>query len=93
VAIGNAAIAARIDKEASTTKPLKTFLGQYFYLCMSLVMAGLVVWGFSRTVDANLFHAKPPRPWLLWVHGAAFSGVVAEDHPRDLGMVRRVAHL
>lgn len=55
VAIGNAAIAARIDKEASTTKSLKMFLGRYFYFCMSLVMAGLVVWGFSRTVDANLF--------------------------------------
>ena len=40
---------------------------------MSLVMTGLVVWGFSRTVDANLFHASPPRPILLWIHGAAFS--------------------
>jgi hypothetical protein len=40
---------------------------------MSLVMAGLVVWGFSRTVNANLFHANPPRPLLLWMHGTAFS--------------------
>jgi len=40
---------------------------------MSLVLAVLVVWGFSRTVDNNLFHAKPPRPLLLWLHGAAFS--------------------
>ena len=40
---------------------------------MSLVMAGLVVWGFSRTVDHNLIHAKPPRPLLLWMHGTAFS--------------------
>jgi len=73
VAIGNAAFAARIDKPVSTTSPLKTFLSRYFYFCMSLVLAGLVVWGFSRTVDANLFHANPPRPWLLWVHGTAFS--------------------
>jgi len=29
--------------------------------------------GFSRTVDTNLFHAKPARPFLLWMHGAAFS--------------------
>ena len=36
-------------------------------------MAGLVVWGFSRTVNANLLHASPPRPLLLWIHGAAFS--------------------
>jgi hypothetical protein len=40
---------------------------------MSLVMAGLVVWGFSRTLDPNLFHADPPRPILLWMHAAAFS--------------------
>jgi hypothetical protein len=73
VAIGNAAIAARNDKEAATAKPLQRFLGRYFYLCMSLVMTVLVVWGFSRTVDSNLLHANPPRPWLLWVHGAAFS--------------------
>lgn len=73
MAIGNATFTARIDNEVSTTNPLKTFLRRYFYLCMSLVMAGLVVSGFSRTVDAHLFHANPPRPWLLWVHGTAFS--------------------
>jgi len=73
VAIGNAAFAARVDRSISTTSPLKNFLSRYFYFCLSLVLAGLVVWGFSRTVDANLFHANPPRPWLLWVHGTAFS--------------------
>jgi FtsH-binding integral membrane protein len=73
VATGNLDLAARIPKEASTPKHLKTFLGRYFYLCMSLVFAGLVMWGFSRTVDANLIHANPPRPLLLWLHGAAFS--------------------
>jgi len=36
-------------------------------------LAGLVVWGFSHTVNANLLHANPPRPLLLWVHGAVFS--------------------
>jgi hypothetical protein len=40
---------------------------------MGLVMAGLVVWGFSRTVGDHLFHGNPPRPLLLWMHGAAFS--------------------
>jgi hypothetical protein len=73
VAIGNAALAARNEKEASTTKQFKTFLGQYFYLCMSLVLAALVIVGFSRTVNASLLHANPPRPLLLWIHGAAFS--------------------
>jgi hypothetical protein len=40
---------------------------------MSLVIAALIVSGFSRTVNNNLFHANPPRPLLLWMHGAAFS--------------------
>jgi FtsH-binding integral membrane protein len=60
----------------STPTPPKTFLSRYFYFCMSLVFPALVVWGFSRTVDANLFHAAPPRPFLLWIHGAAFSSWV-----------------
>ena len=57
----------------STPTHFRTLLSRYFYFCMSLLMAGLVVWGFSRTVNANLFHAAPPRPLLLWIHGAAFS--------------------
>src|SRR5271157_729641 len=73
MAIGNVGFAARLEKETSTMTQLKRFLSRYFYLCMSLVMAGLVVWGFSRTIDAALFHAKPRRPLLLWMHGAAFS--------------------
>ncbi len=73
MAIGNAGLAVPIEKEAIVAKPFKTFLGRYFYLGMSLVMAGLVILGFSRTVNTSLFHANPPRPLLLWIHGAAFS--------------------
>ena len=57
----------------NTMTQLRTFLSKYFYFCMSLVFAGLVVWGFSRTVNTSLLHANPPRPLLLWFHGAAFS--------------------
>ncbi len=64
------------EKRASTASPLKTFVNRYFYFCMSLLFAGLVVWGFSRTVNDNLFHAAVPRPLLLWIHGAAFSAWV-----------------
>jgi hypothetical protein len=63
-------------KGTSTTTPFKTFLSRYFYFTMSLVMAGVVVAGFSRTVNSSLFHANPPRPVLLWMHGAAFSAWV-----------------
>ena len=50
---------------------------KYFYFAMSLLIAAVVVIGFSRTVDQNLFHAALPRPLLLWIHGAAFSSWVA----------------
>jgi hypothetical protein len=73
MAIGNTGLAAGIARQASTANPLKTFLSRYFYLCMSLVLAALVMLGFSRTVNANLLQANPPRPLLLWIHGAAFS--------------------
>lgn len=46
---------------------------KYFYFAMSLLAAGIVVWGFSHTVDHNLFHAAVPRPLILWFHGGAFS--------------------
>jgi hypothetical protein len=73
MAVGNAGLASRIEVKTSSATQLKKFLSRYFYFCMSLVFASLVVWGFSKTVDANLFHAKPARPLLLWMHGAAFS--------------------
>jgi hypothetical protein len=64
-------------QEAGTMSPFKAFVNKYFYFAMSLLVAVVVVWGFSHTVDANLFHAPVPRPLLLWFHGAAFSGWVA----------------
>ncbi len=63
-------------------RPVSRILGRgglvdrYFYFFFSLVVAGIVVVGFSQTVDRFLFHATPPRPALLWIHGAAFSGWV-----------------
>jgi hypothetical protein len=52
------------------------FLNRYFYFAMSLLIAAIVVWGFSHTIDENLIHAKPVRPWILYLHGAVFSGWV-----------------
>jgi FtsH-binding integral membrane protein len=49
-------------------------LDNYFYFSMSLLVAAVVVYGFSHTVDQNLIHATPPRPWILWAHGIVFSG-------------------
>ncbi len=72
-------------KQATTTLQLsfvepvqlQRLVNKFFYFSMSLLFAALVVWGFSRTVNDNLFHAAVPRPFLLWIHGAAFSGWVA----------------
>lgn len=52
-------------------------LGRYFYFGMSLLVAAVVIYGFSHTVNQNLLHATPPRPLLLWVHATLFSGWVA----------------
>ncbi len=57
-------------------KPAR-LLDQYFYLFMALLIAAVVAFGFSRTVEARLLHAVPARPFLLYVHGAVFSAWVA----------------
>jgi hypothetical protein len=52
-------------------------VGQYFYFFMSLLVAAVVIYGFSHTVNQNLIHAAPARPWLLWMHATLFSAWVA----------------
>jgi hypothetical protein len=44
-----------------------------FYFVMSLIVAGIVVYGFSYTVGENLIHPPYPRPWILYFHAAIFS--------------------
>lgn len=69
--------------QTAPSRPLHSFAGprrildKYFYFAMSLLFPVIVISGFSRTVNASLFHAAPPRPLILWFHGAAFSGWVA----------------
>lgn len=48
-------------------------LDRYFYFSMSLLVAVIVVTGFQRTVNDNLFHPAVPRPFILWIHGTAFA--------------------
>lgn len=49
---------------------------KYFYFAMGLQAAIVVIAGFGKTVNANLFHPAVPRPMILWFHSAAFSGWV-----------------
>jgi FtsH-binding integral membrane protein len=69
--------AERISSSAasrkSSTPASHRFLQRYFYFVMSLLLATLVVSGFQRTVNANLFHPAIPRPMILWFHAAAFA--------------------
>ncbi|HZC43553.1 MAG TPA: hypothetical protein VE195_05215 [Acidobacteriaceae bacterium] len=48
-------------------------LDTYFYFGMSLLIPVVVLYGFSHTIDENLLHAVPARPWILWVHAFVFS--------------------
>ncbi len=77
MATGQAGFAAGARKSHTAKAPgISRFLSQYFYFCMSLLIAAVVVYGFSHTVNGNLIHATPPRPWILWLHGAVFSAWV-----------------
>jgi hypothetical protein len=50
------------------------FLEKYFYFAMALVIPAIVVFGFSFTIGRNLIHPAIPRPLILYVHAAVFSG-------------------
>ncbi|MDE3147933.1 MAG: hypothetical protein KGL37_00560 [Acidobacteriota bacterium] len=69
--------------QSAAVRPLPAITGRnglidrYFYFSMSLLMAAIVVWGFSHTIDRNLLHPTVPPPLILWIHGAVFSGWVA----------------
>ncbi len=49
-------------------------LDQYFYFFMALLIPAVVIYGFSVTVGDNLIHPAIPRPAILYVHAAVFSG-------------------
>ena len=49
-------------------------LDKYFYFFMTLLIAGVVVYGFSRTVNENIIHPAVPRPFILYLHATIFTG-------------------
>jgi hypothetical protein len=61
---------------ATTLTGRNGMVHRHFYFAMSLLMAAIVVVGFSRTINDNLFHPAIPRPFILWIHASAFSGWV-----------------
>lgn len=71
------AASAQTSPVVSSAKRVRDLAGRYFYFFMSLLVAAIVIYGFSHTVDQNLIQAHPARPWLLWVHATLFSAWVA----------------
>ena len=65
-----------ISKPYALANPVLTkrsiFWSQYFYFFMSLLVAAVIVYGFSHTIDKNLIHPKIPRRRLLYFHAALF---------------------
>ena len=53
---------------------IRAFLARYFYFAMALLLAGIVWFGFSHTIEENLFHPSFARPRVLYVHAAMFGG-------------------
>lgn len=49
-------------------------LDRYFYLFMALLIPAIVAYGFSFTIGRNLIHPAIPRPPILYLHAAVFSG-------------------
>jgi hypothetical protein len=48
----------------------------YFYLVMSLLIAAIVVYGFSQTANEKFIHPAIARPVVLYIHAVVFSGWV-----------------
>jgi hypothetical protein len=44
---------------------------------MAVLLAAIVWYGFSHTIEENLFHPSFPRPRVLYVHAAIFAGWMA----------------
>jgi hypothetical protein len=64
---------SRLNQGIVGTTKRGGLLNQYFYFFMSLLIAIVVVYGFSFTVEKNLFHPATPRPFLLYVHATVYT--------------------
>ena len=53
---------------------VRTFLRRYGDFAQALLLAAVVWYGFSHTLEENLLHPSFPRPAVLYVHAAVFGG-------------------
>lgn len=52
---------------------VKPLMGRSFHLGLMVFIAALVLYGFSHTVDADVFHPASPQPLILYIHAAVFT--------------------
>ena len=52
-------------------------LDRSFYFLMSLLIAVVVVYGFSHTINSRLIHPPSARPIILYFHAVIFTGWIA----------------
>lgn len=73
-----AQIEALAEKPAPANKQLRVkgvdLWDRPFYFCMSLLVATVVAYGFSRTVGPRLIHPPSPPPAVLYFHAVLFTG-------------------
>jgi hypothetical protein len=60
--------------ELSARSPERRNLQKYFYFFMSLLIAAVVIFGFSETIENKLIHRRPFPPFILYIHAAVFFG-------------------
>ncbi len=67
---------AHVLRAESVSRPFsfRRILDRQFYFVMSLLIAAVVITGFSQTIGNGLLHPTIQPPKLLWVHGAVFFG-------------------
>jgi hypothetical protein len=69
-------ISLRRKALVNDAKNSKGLLEDYFYFFISLVIAMVVLYGFSQTAREKFIHPAIARPFVLYVHGAVFFGWV-----------------
>ena len=66
-----------LRKNNVLTSRLRKLLDRFFYLGTALLVAAVVIFGFSHTIGGNLLHPDTPRPSILPIHAIVFSSWVA----------------
>lgn len=90
--VSRAAPATRSGQHEPVSNTRRRRAGRNFYLAMTIAVAAIVGLGFGRTVNERLLRSPSPRPLLLYLHAAMFTGwVLLFVMQAALVRVRRVA--